>query len=117
MPMVKCEKCALLFKKAGLLRRHLKAEHGIFKNAFPVNQDDAKKFEQSLKCDQCEHIAATRGELIEHLEEKIAERKFKCAKCGMRAHKKHKQLCYEIKKTLTLQILDSEAPKYRYKSK
>ena len=139
VPMVNCEKCALLFKTAGLLRRHLKAEHGILKNSLPPNQDNAKNFEQRIKCDQCEHRAANRNELIEHLDEKHTERKFRCVKCGMRADdqsqlKTHNQICHENKKTLTtvckfwtqgLCYFDKndcrfdhpEAPKCRYKSK
>ena len=59
--MLKCDRCILLFKTAGLLRRHLKEQHGIQLNPIPDNQDGARSLSQpegrnsesaKIKCDQ-----------------------------------------------------------------
>ena len=76
--MLKCDRCILLFKTAGLLRRHLKEQHGIKLNSIPDNQDGARSLPQQegrnsesakIKCDQCAFKARGNIELIAHLDE------------------------------------------------
>ena len=61
--MVKCSRCEYVFKTAGLLRRHLKSEHGINLTSIPESQDGAKSLPRQqaengtetrvINCDRC----------------------------------------------------------------
>ena len=103
--MLNCDRCPLLFKTMGLLRRHFKTEHGINMQTIPDNQDGARSRTQNkemedtrIKCDQCDFAATSQHLLIEHLDRKHTNKPSRCNNCGMMADNqkmliKHMESC------------------------
>ena len=109
--MKNCDKCGLLVKTTGLLRRHMKTNHGINMTSAPVNQDavgarsvpneNINQQEQvnRIKCDRCEFRAATKKGLVDHLDKKHSLGAFRYKVCDMVANTqeqltKHNLTCH-----------------------
>ena len=87
--MFKCDVCDILIKTVGLLRRHMRCEHGIqhviMQENNPGNKNKTNYVKHSVKCDLCSYKAETKTKLTEHLDNKHTQRNHRCEECGMRA--------------------------------
>ena len=85
----KCDVCDILVKTVGLLRRHMRCEHGIqhviMQENNPGNKNKTNYVKHSVKCDLCSYKAETKTKLTEHLDNKHTQRNHRCEECGMRA--------------------------------
>ena len=68
----------------GLIRRHMKTQHGIQISAAPPNVDGAKSQEKQLiKCDRCNYRATTHDDLVKHLDTNHVTKQSRCNICQM----------------------------------
>ena len=75
----------------GLVRRHMKIQHGINITAAPSTQGGAKRNgEQNvlMKCDRCSFKAKTKEELLKHLDANHTNKQERCNICQMVADDK-----------------------------
>ena len=110
--MYKCDKCSILLKNAGLLRRHLKSKHSVQHASLPElrtggQANNAENVTNTVKCDHCEHRARTKAHLMEHHKSKHSPKNHKCEECGMSATNQgqldnHIKACHSKLKTKKL---------------